>query len=299
VPDGVYLRPMSSDASRGPLTPLETVVLEAASTRARVVIAPTRGGMVTRFDVAGEPVLYLDESTLVDETKNVRGGNPVLFPSPGPLAGDRFTRDGKSGSMKQHGFARTRAWKVIDTKEAEVTLELVSDEATRAVYPWDFVARLRYALAGTTLTIETTVANESAGTMPFALGFHPYFHVPDADKAGARIPTGATRAFDNVTKRTIDLRATEPIDLTAKEVDLHLVDHGANSATLHRKGDAIVVSASAEFGRWVVWTLAGKDFVCLEPWTAAADALNTGEKLVELAPGESRVLTVTIALVTS
>jgi galactose mutarotase-like enzyme len=290
---------MSSDASRGPLTPLETVVLEDASTRARVVIAPARGGMATRFDVAGERVLYLDESTLVDETKSVRGGNPVLFPSPGPLAGDRFTRDGKSGSMKQHGFARSRAWKVIDTKEAEVTLELVSDDATRAVYPWDFAARLRYVLAGSTLTIETTVANKSPGTMPFALGFHPYLYVPDADKAGARIPTGATRAFDNVTKKTIDLHAKEPIDLTAKEVDLHLVDHGANSATLHRKGDAIVVSASVEFGRWVVWTLAGKDFVCLEPWTAAADALNTGEKLVVLAAGESRVLTVTIALVTS
>ena len=299
MPGGVYLRPMSSDASRGPLTPLETVVLEDAGTRARVVVAPIRGGMVTRFDVAGDRVLYLDESTLMDETKNVRGGIPVLFPSPGPLAGDRFTRAGKSGSMKQHGFARSRAWKVIDRRMAEVTLELASDDATRAVYPWDFVARLRYALAGTTLTVETTVVNTGADAMPFALGFHPYFHVPAAEKPRARIPTGATRAFDNVTKTTVDLDATKPIDLTAKEVDLHLVDHRASSATLHRGGDAIVVSASADFGRWVIWTLAGKDFVCLEPWTAAADALNTGENLLTLAPGESKVLTVTIALVTS
>ena len=291
---------MSSDAARGSLTSLETVVLEDASTQARVALAPARGGMVTRFDVAGKPVLYLDVATLVDESKNVRGGNPVLFPSPGPLADDRFTRDGRSGSMKQHGFARNRAWKVIDTKATrEVTLELASDDATRAVYPWDFVARLRYALAGTTLTIETTVANDGASPMPFALGFHPYFHVPDADKARARIPTRATRAFDNVTKQTIDVRATEPIDLTAKEVDLHLVDHEANSATLHRGDDAIVVTASPDFGRWVIWTLAGKDFVCLEPWTAAANALNTGEKLLTLAPGESKVLTVTIALVTA
>lgn len=288
---------MSSDASRGVLTPLETVVLEDASTRARVAIAPARGGMVTRFDVDGVPVLYLDASTLVDETKNVRGGNPVLFPSPGPLAGDHFTRDGKSGSMKQHGFARSRAWTVVDTKGAgEATLELRSDEVTRAVYPWDFVARLRYALAATTLTIETTVLNTSAVSMPFALGFHPYFQVPDAEKARARIPTGATGAFDNVTKKTIDLPATFAVDLTATEVDLHLVDHGANSATLHRAGDAIVVSASADFGRWVIWTLAGKDFVCLEPWTAATDALNTGDHLLTLAPGESKVLTVTITL---
>jgi len=291
---------MSSDSSFGPLKlPLESVLLEDAAAKALVAIAPARGGMVTRFQVGPTPVLFLDVDTLVDETKNVRGGNPVLFPSPGPLAGDRFTRDGRSGSMKQHGFARNRAWKVVDTKEArEVTLELASDDATRAVYPWDFVARLRYALAGTTLTIETRVENTGKGaTMPFALGFHPYFYVPAADKARASIPTAATRAYDNVTKTMIDM--TGPIDLTAKEVDLHLVDHGASSATLHRGDDSIVVSASPAFGRWVVWTLAGKDFVCLEPWTAAANALNTGEKLLTLAPGESTTQTVTFALVRS
>jgi galactose mutarotase-like enzyme len=297
---------MSSEVSFGPLKlPLESIVLEDAAAKAFVVIAPARGGMVTRFSVAGAPVLYLDPETLADETKNVRGGNPVLFPSPGPLAGDRFAREGRSGSMKQHGFARNRAWKVIDTKDArEVTLQLVSDSATRAVYPWDFAARLRYALAGTTLTIEIQVENtaprartghEAVPPMPFALGFHPYFYVPDADKARASIPTTATRAYDNVTKTTVDLRG--PIDLTVKEVDLHLVDHGARSATLHRGSDAIVVTGSPAFGRWVIWTLAGKDFVCLEPWTAAANALNTGEQLLTLAPGESTTETVTIALV--
>jgi galactose mutarotase-like enzyme len=296
---------MSSGASFGPLTSLETVVLEDASASARVVIAPARGGMVTRFEVAGAPVLFLDLASLVDETKNVRGGNPVLFPSPGPLAGDRFARNGREGSMKQHGFARSRAWRVVEAKGTRaVTLELASDDATRAVYPWDFAARVRYALAGTTLTIETRVEHTAPRTtdgqdavppMPFALGFHPYFYVPDADKARASIPTTATRAYDNVTKTMVDVRG--PIDLTVKEVDLHLVDHGASSATLQRGDDAILVTGSPAFGRWVVWTLAGKDFVCLEPWTAAANALNTGEKLLTLEAGESTTETVTIALV--
>jgi galactose mutarotase-like enzyme len=286
---------MSSGASPGPLTPLETIVLESPAEGARVVVAPARGGMVTRFDVGGAPVMFLDVGSLVDETKNVRGGNPVLFPSPGPLAGDRFTRDGRSGSMKQHGFARQRTWSVVDTKGAhEVTLELASDDATRVQYAWDFVARIRYALAGTTLTIETKVTNTGNDAMPFALGFHPYFHVPDAAKARARIPTNATRAFDNVTKTVVDVKG--PIDLTAKEVDLHLFDHTGDGASLDRGTDRIVVRGGPELGRWVIWTLAGKDFVCLEPWTAGADALNTGDKLLTVAPGETRSLSVTISL---
>jgi galactose mutarotase-like enzyme len=276
------------------LTALETITLEDRDARARVVIAPTRGGMITRFDVGDRPVMFLDEASLVDTTKNVRGGNPVLFPSPGPLAGDKFSRAGRSGSMKQHGFARNRAWTVVETTARETTLQLASDDETRAQYPWDFVARLRYALSGTKLTVETRVENKGDTAMPYALGFHPYFHLQDGEKKNARIPTDAKRAWDNVTKKMIDV--TGPIDLTVKEVDLHLIDHSTSSATLDRGEDRIVLSGDPEFRRWVVWTLAGKDFVCLEPWTAAADALNTGDRLTELAPGESKTMTVTIAL---
>jgi galactose mutarotase-like enzyme len=289
---------MSSGASLLSLTPLETVVLEDAATHARVVVAPSRSGMVTRFEVDGAPVLFLDVASLVDETKNVRGGNPVLFPSPGPLAGDRFAHGGRSGNMKQHGFARQRAWSVVRTTASEVTLELASDDATRAQYPWDFVARLRYALSGTTLTVETCIestAKDAGGRpMPFSLGFHPYFHIPDADKARARIATDATRAYDNVTKKVIDVKG--PIDLTVKELDLHLFDHHGGSATLDRGKDRIVVSGDPELGRWVIWTLAGKDFVCLEPWTSGANALNTGEGLLMLRPGEAKTLTMTMRL---
>jgi galactose mutarotase-like enzyme len=124
--------------------------------------------------------------------------------------------------------------------------------------------------------------------MPFGAGFHPYFAVPDAEKARVRIPTQATRAFDNAAKKEI---AFAGLDLTAKEVDLHLHDHGSSEARLCI-GDApdITLRGSPELGHWVVWTLAGRDFVCLEPWTCPGDALNTGERLIWLAPGEERAL---------
>src|SRR6202044_504006 len=76
------------------------------------VVSPARGGMLTRFFAAGLEVLYLDDATFRDPTKNVRGGVPVLFPSPGKLAGDAFSCDGRTGSLKQHGFARNLPWRV-------------------------------------------------------------------------------------------------------------------------------------------------------------------------------------------
>jgi galactose mutarotase-like enzyme len=84
-------------------------------------------------------------------------------------------------------------------------------------------------------------------------------------------------------------------DLTAAEVDLHLLDHGSTEGSLVTGDLAVALRGSAEFTRWVVWTLRGRDFVCVEPWTCPGNALNTGEGLIVLAPGEARALKLTIA----
>lgn len=274
-------------------TALETVELADARAGSSARIAPARGGMVTRFEVGGRPVLYLDEATLLDQTKNVRGGNPVLFPSPGPLPDDRYVWHGRSGSMKQHGFARTRPWRVASATAREAVLELASDDVTRAQYPWDFVLRHRHVLDGARLRIEQRIENTGTEPMPFAAGFHPYFQVRDADKGRARIPTRATRAFDNRAKRDVALDG--PIDLTAPEVDLHLYDHGGGEATLERPdGTRVIVRADGAYRRWIVWTIAGKDFVCLEPWTAGAGALAREDDVIVVPPGEARELFVEI-----
>ena len=250
------------------MTPLEDTFLK--SDGARVYLAPSRGGMATRFFVGERPVFYLDEDTVRDRTKNVRGGNPILFPSPGKLEGDRW----KHGAMGQHGFARNLEWAVRDAGESAVTLVATSNASTLAVYPFPFRLAFRYALAGTTLRITQTIETEG----PFGVGFHPYFFVPQAEKGAARIPTPATRAWDNVKKEEIALAGA--IDLTAKEVDLHLVDHGSTNATLQLADGRIDVRGSAEYTRWVIWTVEGKDYVCLEPWTAPGNALNTGASLL-------------------
>jgi galactose mutarotase-like enzyme len=37
-----------------------------------------------------------------------------------------------------------------------------------------------------------------------------------------------------------------------------------------------------------VWTLAGRDFVCLEPWTARGNALSSGHNVLTVEPGQTR-----------
>jgi galactose mutarotase-like enzyme len=243
-------------------------------------IAPHRGAIATKLEIAGKRVLFMDAETLRDPTKNVRGGIPVLFPTPGKLVDDAWEYAGKSGSMKQHGFARNVAWRAVDKSPSSVTLTFESNAETRAQYPWEFTFDMIFTLAGKTLRLEQRITNKSEEAMPYGVGFHPYFYVPDAEKANTRIATKARRAFDNVTKQPIELTR---IDLTQKEVDLHLLDHGSTESELAWPGGTVRVRGSEDYTHWVVWTLAGRDFVCLEPWTCPGNAINTGDRLLVLA----------------
>ena len=269
---------------------LEAIELRDDEAGSRVTLAPARGGMVTRMFARGRDVQYLDEGTLRDPGKSVRGGNPVLFPSPGKLERDAWSQGGRSGALKQHGLARLLPWEVTGTSVdagASVSLSLRATPETLAAYPWDFHAVYTYTLRASTLRIDLRFTNGSESPMPFGAGFHPYFQLACADKAAAAIGTRATRAYDNVAR---EQRPLTTIALADGEVDLHLEDHGTDPCTLRWPGGAIALRGSPEMSRWVVWTLPDKDFVCVEPWTCAGDALNTGRGLLWIAPGETRAL---------
>jgi galactose mutarotase-like enzyme len=170
---------------------------------------------------------------------------------------------------------------VLEQARAAAELELEASALTRAQFPWEFRATLRFELRGSCLRLRFQLQNRDREPLPFALGYHPYFLVHD--KAHARIDAHATQAFDNVSKQ---LCAFQGFDLAARELDLHLLDHDSDASTLHwADGSRLTLRASPEFRVWVVWTLADRDFVCLEPWTARGDALNSGAGLLTLEPG--------------
>lgn len=276
----------------GRMAGFSSVELQDEASEARAVILPERGALTASLFALGREWLYVDEATLQDAKQNVRGGVPVLFPSPGRLTGDAFEVGGVRGNMKQHGFARARAFREsargVDGS-AWVTLELRDDEDTRRQFPFPFRFGLTFSLREACLQVRAVIENTGDQTLPFGLGYHPYFAVPTADKAASHIPTNATRAWDNVAKQEVALAR---ISLEAGEVDLHLLDHGSNRATFTLPTGT--VELAGDFSRWVVWTLPGKDFVCLEPWTAPGNALNTGEGRIDLAPGEQRAFELSI-----
>lgn len=280
----------------GKANPIETWRLEAGTTVCEV--APSRGGIVTRFAVDGDEILYLDSATLRDRSQKVRGGIPVLFPIAGALSGDRYTVGGRSYAMRQHGLARQAAWSVHSVGGARLVLEFRSTPATQASFPFDFIYRLAIDIehAGfRSLVLESEFENCGREPMPLHHGFHPYFHVADAAKPGTRVDIPARSLLDNHSGARGEWRGE--IDYTASIQDLHLSDLHGQTVTLDIPGKPRrTLTFSENYSQIVVWTTALKDFICIEPWSAPADALNTGTGLHTIAPGGTHRASFTIAV---
>lgn len=254
-----------------------------------VHIAPARGGLIKRFHVRGRDILYLDDATYQDKQKNVRGGIPLLFPSPGRLRDDEFAVDGAKGRQSQHGFLRNKDFRVAEFDADEGAVRLMTEWSRSVTFPWAGKITMRVLLRDALLRIEMMITNRDDTPMPFAFGFHPYFAVPDAQKSLFSVKHHAEQGFDNVQKRTV--KVNKNIDFAQEELDLHLLDHPSSSMSMFMKDKLLATIRGCEdFAVWVLWSKRGKDYVCVEPWTAPADALNTGERLLRIPKDASRKL---------
>ncbi|GAB4459450.1 MAG: aldose epimerase [Elainellaceae cyanobacterium] len=263
-----------------------TYALTDSATDARLEVVPERGGIITRWSVQGRDILYLDEARFADPSLSVRGGIPILFPICGNLPNNAYTYNGQTYRLKQHGFARDLPWQVIHTEaleRASITLNLSSSDYTRALYPFEFSLDFTYILEGNRLVLQQQVTNSGNTIMPFSLGLHPYFAVSDKARLDFDIPS--TQYVD---QRTQEIHAyMDGFDFSLDEIDVLFRKLAFQSATVEdfRENLKLRLDFDDPYTMLVFWTLKGKDFYCLEPWTGPRNALNTGDHLIELAPG--------------
>ncbi|WP_066383535.1 MULTISPECIES: aldose epimerase [unclassified Anabaena] len=264
----------------------KTYILSDETAGSHLEVVPERGGIITRWQVNGKEILYLDAERFANPELSVRGGIPILFPICGNLPDNSYTLNGKQYTLKQHGFARDLPWQVVEqtTKDkAALTLVLNSNEQTKAVYPFDFQLLFTYELQGNTLIIRQQYHNLSSTELPFSTGFHPYFLTGDKTQLEFAIPSQEYQ--DQKSKEVHPFNGN--FDFNRDEIDFAFgqISSQVASVTDHSRKLKLILDSDDIFSMLVFWTLKGKEFYCLEPWSAPRNALNTGEKLTVLAPG--------------
>lgn len=270
----------------------EIYELSEPQTCSHAKICPERGGILISFVSHGEELLYLDESTFLDAGKNIRGGNPILFPICGQLPNSIYTWNGLSYPMKNHGVARTASWKVESYQGqapgAHLTISLESNEETLKSYPFSFRLCYTYRLEQGKLTIEQTISHqgtEEEGPMPVHTGFHPYFRV--SSKNICHNLTASTYwDYNDCTEKPLGPTycaqgKTEAV-VTAANADGSVIFYEPANP-----GRKIHLTASDAYRYIMLWSVDGCDFLCVEPWTAKNQEILRGEELLTVAPGQS------------
>ncbi|MEC4804309.1 MAG: aldose epimerase [Jaaginema sp. PMC 1079.18] len=275
----------------------QTYILADQKAHSRIEVVPERGGIITNWRIQGQNILYLDEERFTDPSLSIRGGIPILFPICGNLPGNIFYQGDREYTLKQHGFARDLPWQVVDSHTdglACLKLRLESNAKTLAIYPFEFQLNFTYELQGNNLTLRQEYINKSETVMPFSTGLHPYFWVTDKTQLEFKIP--ASHRQDQNTQEIHPFDGT--FDFNQDEIDVALRPVTQNQASMsnHRRNFKITLDYSDRYSTLVFWAVQGKDYVCLEPWSAPRNALNTGENLSYLEPGQSQETLVTFSL---
>ena len=253
-------------------------------------VVPERGGLLTSWVCNGQERLYFDSERFADPSKSVRGGIPVLFPICGNLPGNRLDLPQGSYTLAQHGFARDLPWQLQPLSDGSgIRLMLESNPQTLAAFPFAFRLSLDYRLEPSALEILATVEHTagSKGSMPFSLGLHPYFAVSSLPAASLEgLPETCLDHHQMAPSSTADQLATlsEGVDLLANPTGgaVRLADAGS--------GQTITLERTAPLDLAVVWTEPPRPMVCLEPWSSPRGSLATGDRLLELEPGQGMQL---------
>ncbi|MEO7269554.1 MAG: aldose 1-epimerase family protein [Knoellia sp.] len=205
-----------------------------------------------------------------------------------------------------HGLVRWAPWRLAERTDSSITVG-------HRLFPqpgwdWHLESITTYAVALDGLTVTTAVTNLGEATAPFGYGAHPYISIGDAPVGEVEVCVQAG-SYIEVDERLLPLR-TSPVagtDADFRErkaigthhvntayTDLEVVD-GRWTVTIATPGRPVVdVWAEAESLPWAqVFSgkaeavQAGEHGIAVEPMSCPVDAFNSGDSLIELAPGQT------------
>ena len=274
----------------------------------RVVVAEV-GAMVREFTSAGRDVFV---PFSVNEVAPVFNG-AVLIPWPNRLADAAYEVDGKRYEVAMsepargtalHGLACWARWSHVSHGTNWVVLELALPP--QKGWPFQLVTQARYSLSDKGLQVDVTTRNVGTRTAPYGIGFHPWLSSGGADL------DDCTVRLDAKTHVTVDDRllptGTEPVagqydlrtersmaglDLDDAWVDVTRDADGLSWCRLTAPdGRTAAVWMDESMDTWQVCSanhipIFKRGGLAAEPMSCVANAFNTGDRLVRLAPGES------------
>ena len=282
--------------------------LADAAKGVEVTVLPSIGNRVSEMKVHGKNILYFPVSSLAEFQKQPGlSGIPFLAPWANRLSEESFWANGKKytfnmtlgnvrGPIPIHGLlANSDLWEVTevaaDRKSAHVTSRLQFWKRPELMAQWPFAHEyeMTYRLAGGELEVMLTVKNMSSESMPIALGFHPYYQIPDVprDEWVATIPARKVVIADSRLVATGEFKTYDlpsPLPLKGHPLDTGFTDlerdrDGRAHFSIEARGMKVETLYGPKYPAAVIFAPPApsgetRDFICFEPMTGITNAIN-------------------------
>ncbi|MEP0367478.1 MAG: hypothetical protein ABJN36_12715 [Cyclobacteriaceae bacterium] len=268
-------------------------------------VAPDCGARLTQLSLKnkGEWCKLLWEASPEDCKTGAWSKNEILFPFPNRIEDGKYEYEGvkyqlpineKPFHNALHGMVRLAKFDVmgqdINGDNASITLsyKYTGDEE---YYPFAYTFNVTYSIENNdTFTVNFDVKNDSSDTLPFGIGWHPYFklaesldgvnlEIPKSDHLllGERnLPTGEEKPFDHTSLIMSEWNLDDCLRLQeGEEVACQLFDDKLS----------LKMTGSPEYRYLQLFTPEGKGCVAVEPMTSSVNVFNNKEGLRLLEPG--------------
>lgn len=217
--------------------------------------------------------------------------SPILFPIVGTLKDNSYHYNDTEYHLSRHGFAREMCFNLIDKQENSATFSLTSSDETLEKYPFDFKLYLIYTLEDKSLKIEYKVINKGLSKMPFSIGAHPAFDLPnDFENYSLEFEKEEPLEFYLLEDGLIS-NTTDKIQLDKKQLHLNrkLFENDAlvfkqiksKSITILENSKPIIKVNYKDFPDLGIWTPTNAPFICIEPWFGYSDTVDVFGDLFE------------------
>jgi galactose mutarotase-like enzyme len=261
-------------------------------------ISPENGARLLDWKISERPVVHWPEDADWNNVAHARGGNPILFPFLGRHMVDGkigFWKDetGKVRELPMHGFARDMPFQVIDSSASHLQMRLRANDATRAMYPFEFEFDVIYELGKASLKSTFITRNIGENVFPYYAGHHFYLEIPHTERAAWNITLPCEKwgwqNFEDGSIRTETAQSTQTTLADKAIIDRFHLDF-IEPKVLLESPEKRVTFSWANSDPWfdvTTWTQSETaDFYCVEPWLGLPNAIHHGMGLRVLAAGE-------------
>ncbi len=259
-----------------------------------LIICPEYGAAISKLILNGKTIILSPKKVNTPHTY----ASSILFPFANRIDSGIYKFNDKTYKLNRneisknhaiHGLIYNKQFKIesyfLKSKKASITLSYTTKEYGFKGYPFHFKFQLKYTIEDNELTLDANIKNLGSQTLPFSLGWHPYFYTETTIDRQLQL---------NAKSKLIINESMIPIGIDEENITSIFIDRNyddcyklENNEVIYRTLDYVLrLSSNSENNYLQLYTPKNQNLVAIEYMTAPPNCFNNNTDLLLLKPSK-------------